>query len=1339
MTTPHMAAVPEIPLTLIRQLHSRQVVPFIGSGVSLAVQRRVSPTWNELLAKLAKRLDDEKKAKSAKIVQLFVEMEQLNKAADVALDELGLAHFRETMQAAFPPELPVDADLALPNALWSLRPKLIVTTNYDRVLFWSNSASKVATNSQRANLADLFPTSEPEPRPFVWHLHGHIDDPDSLILAPKQYEPLYRHAADDKHPLAAARLQLRNLLTNHPLLFVGFGLEDEYVMDALASVLKMFDGQLRPSYALLKHGDDRARELWEKYKITVIEYADHGQPLVDLVTEVARRMNNPTAEVLDLTAGPRVIPPGYLQWLTRECDDITLLGFESDEVQSIGLQQVYVPPLTSSRFDDETQRESLHAKGADKSKKKDKAKHKKPDRTPLTMAGEEGAEAAKPRLLLDVLGERSLYVAGDPGSGKSTFCRWVAWLSVAGARPVFEVEDVDEYRETLPEPLRDRLPVLVTLRDFRESLPAAAGRRSLTAEQLQIAVRGYLEKSPQQGLSWSDVAPHWAAGSLLLIFDGVDELALTEGSGAEAWSPREALLAGVNAIAADWSKRGLHNRLLVTSRPYGLEPDQIRALERAGVAEAKLDPLPNVLQDLLTMRWFVALPKTRAANPLLLTAICVIYSEGKQLPKDIHDLYHRIVKTALHSRYSRDRKVIEWVRARLAAVALGMHTGEPHDPNRSAPQPVIAFAELDHILKSYMKLNPESESEFRDQIEAREDLLSHSGLLSPSANEKARFFHLSFQEFLATEQLAKLHDGKEKLLAVFRQRAEQANWRPTLKFLFARRVASPGWQAGKLLLEKMLAAIDLANVAPSRGLLLTIADALAILRDQKLELQEDLLDRFRAVCLSAIAQEIEVKSRAELARMLGRIGDRRVAKDVRVPAAFVEVPARTYRVGDQKLAEEYASVLPNAALPDETKTFEQPFRLSKYPVTNEQFELFVKAKGYDTENLWHPDGWKWRLENRIVEPALWQDAKWKGETQPVVGVSWWEAYAFCTWASRECAAGQIRLPTEREWEAAARGGDDRAYPWKGEWSDGICNSHEADLKMTSPVGIFPRSTAVCGAEDMARHVFDPFRHRAERIDPNRRGRIDVAIEVHPRLVRRFLAPGIPSSVRAARRTFPFRFGRQANSGPLAIGHRFVPTGADHRTVAMFELRRPVRRFRELAKATRCRPEPFLGVALVLDEAGKLTDRHGKASELKLRQRHFADGAFVVIHLLVEVRLRLVGLLRDHPKLAGGNRDPSLGMIEFQTGIADLSQRLGRRDPHADVDRLRTLAIEDRHHAMQQRVVSRFVRCIAHRLQVVKHRPQQPRTTCLGRQIRGLPDALQHLRDEAVHLRLALLV
>ena len=647
-----------IPQSLIRSVSQGQIVPFVGSGVSMAVKKALFPSWDKLLGTLADKLDEETKTKPAQIVRLFAEMNQLNKAADLAVESLGKAHFRDVMKSIFGMQQPKDVDLSLPNALWSLGPRIIVTTNYDRVLEWTKPSNPIR-NSEVANLADLFSTSTPE-NPFVWHVHGHISDPDSLILSPQQYNALYRDAKVDTHPLAAAWLQLRSLFANHPLLFVGFGLQDEYVMDAVSTVLEMFGGNLRPSYALLKKGDDRAAALWNKYSISVIEYENHGQQLVDLIADIAAQAKalatNPGISI----GSPPPIPPSYIAWLTEQCADITPFGMAPTDGQSVSLSQVYVPPVTMKRIvnEEHVAADTANASGSVRRRRK-KNSNAEPEQ--LIPPGMDSVEAeSQIQLLLDRLGKGSLYVSGDPGSGKSTFCRWISWLVSTGEIRSFEVDAPDEFRETFPESLRARLPVLVRLREFGGYVPGQPGRQTLSASEFQTALEKWLQTTKPGGLTWNDVAQHLKVGSLLLILDGVDELPMSEGEGKAAWSPRESVLAGLAAAVPEWTTSG--NRVLVTSRPYGLDLGQVRALDRCGLPEARIERLPEPLQNLLASRWFVALPKTSArgrefardmlsevrllsqgvealaGNPLLLTAICIIYGEGKQLPRDIHDL-----------------------------------------------------------------------------------------------------------------------------------------------------------------------------------------------------------------------------------------------------------------------------------------------------------------------------------------------------------------------------------------------------------------------------------------------------------------------------------------------------------------------------------------------------------------------------------------------------------------------------------------------------------------------------------------------------------------------------
>jgi formylglycine-generating enzyme required for sulfatase activity len=229
--------------------------------------------------------------------------------------------------------------------------------------------------------------------------------------------------------------------------------------------------------------------------------------------------------------------------------------------------------------------------------------------------------------------------------------------------------------------------------------------------------------------------------------------------------------------------------------------------------------------------------------------------------------------------------------------------------------------------------------------------------------------------------------------------------------------------------------------------------------------------------------------------------------------------------------------------------------LARFPVTHAEYACFMLAGGYDTERYWTPAGWRWRhgqrensgpveglLDNwrlyrrnpsliaqrlkagqmtpdnadtweqliRLSEeearqrfserypmqpheqPFYWYDPAYNAPNQPVVGITWYEAMAYCAWLHEQATASQsilsvagvswatllasgtwqVRLPTEAEWEWAARGPQQWRYPWGKTLAVEQANTLEGRVRGTSPVGAYPAGAASCGALDMSGNVWE---------------------------------------------------------------------------------------------------------------------------------------------------------------------------------------------------------------------------------------------------------------------------
>jgi formylglycine-generating enzyme required for sulfatase activity len=247
---------------------------------------------------------------------------------------------------------------------------------------------------------------------------------------------------------------------------------------------------------------------------------------------------------------------------------------------------------------------------------------------------------------------------------------------------------------------------------------------------------------------------------------------------------------------------------------------------------------------------------------------------------------------------------------------------------------------------------------------------------------------------------------------------------------------------------------------------------------------------------------------------------------------LITIPASNFLMGTSEAEAEQLKAQEAEAWDDEKPqhpVFVSEFQIGQYPLTNAEFRCFIDAKGYETQAYWSDEGWRWRhgqleadlsvysgetrkqvedwLKNRPVDkrhqPFFWEAPQWNADNQPVVGVTWYEAEAYCNWL-RALTGHNYGLPTEAQWEKAARtppptpplakstpgeGSDspssDRAFPvggggrgvgvlwpWGNTWDKDKCNSEESGFNATTPVGMYPDGASPSGALDMVGNVWE---------------------------------------------------------------------------------------------------------------------------------------------------------------------------------------------------------------------------------------------------------------------------
>ena len=142
----------------------------------------------------------------------------------------------------------------------------------------------------------------------------------------------------------------------------------------------------------------------------------------------------------------------------------------------------------------------------------------------------------------------------------------------------------------------------------------------------------------------------------------------------------------------------------------------------------------------------------------------------------------------------------------------------------------------------------------------------------------------------------------------------------------------------------------------------------------------------------------------------------------------------------------------------EHKVYLDAFEIDRYEVTNAQYWEFLN---YIKKTNDHSKCFKEEPSGKDHTPRFWENEYYNNPDYPVVRIDWYDAYAYTAWAGK-------RLPTEAEWEKAARGSDGRKFPWGNEWDPAKCNLSGEP----KPVGSVESGKSVYGCYDMAGSVYE---------------------------------------------------------------------------------------------------------------------------------------------------------------------------------------------------------------------------------------------------------------------------
>ncbi|HEX9929081.1 MAG TPA: SIR2 family protein [Pyrinomonadaceae bacterium] len=309
-------------------LKNKEVIPFVGSGVSRAIMRKdektpLFPTWWEFLSLAAERLEKEGKTAKANIIKSLLEdvpPDYLD-IAQRSFDSLGVPLWNDLLTQTFKRD-EKEADektLELAQLVWQLGSNLVFTTNIDDVLEWRSVKDERISllDTQTDEFAEL--QRNEIKSPTLFYLHGRVADKRNIVFTRKQYEEFY-----DRQHNKAKLGALVSFLTLKPFLFIGFSLDDPYFVEQLKYIHEIYGGAASRFYVLLRKSE--IGKLSHLNFVAEVPYEDFGEPLLEIMREmrdIANGDNNSGNSKLPLK-NPEDLLRGYYLLDASEIQDLFL-------------------------------------------------------------------------------------------------------------------------------------------------------------------------------------------------------------------------------------------------------------------------------------------------------------------------------------------------------------------------------------------------------------------------------------------------------------------------------------------------------------------------------------------------------------------------------------------------------------------------------------------------------------------------------------------------------------------------------------------------------------------------------------------------------------------------------------------------------------------------------------------------------------------------------------------------------------------------------------------------------------------------------------------------------